>query len=77
MAIPSDRRVRLARLRVRLAQLLVGGDLVLRVVRDQGLQPAPPLLEIAFPETLDRKPVAQEGVARVLRQALFQLQPPR
>ncbi len=59
---------------VRLAKLLIGRDLVFRVVVDQGLEPALPFIGITLAQALDRQSVAEEGVGRVLGEALLELQ---
>ena len=62
---------------VRLAELLVGRDLVLGVVGDQGQQPLAALLDVPLAQALHGQAVAEERVGRVLGQALLQLHPSR
>ena len=69
--------VSLARLEVGLSELLIGRDLVVGMVGDQGEQPASPLRDIPLAQALQRQAVAEERVARILGEALFQLQAAR
>lgn len=67
------RTLELARLEIRLAELLVGSHLILGAVGDQRKQPLASFFSIAFPEALKRKPITQERVGRIVGQAGLEL----
>ena len=79
-AIPAQRGsglLSLACLEVGLPELLIGRDLVVGMVGNQGEQSASPLRDIPLAQALQRQAVAEERVARILGEALFQLQAAR
>ena len=67
-----DRDAVSLRLQVRLAELLVGRDLIVGMVGDQAAEPLRPSSTSPSREALDRQPVTEERVGRILGEALLE-----